>query len=132
METFIFPPWDLPLCAVSTLPIRNGNNKLSLTIKPVIHTFCKYLTYKEWKQFLIVIIQSSLKYCKYLTYKEWKRFEKPTSNIPIILCVSTLPIRNGNRLHIICTVFSSILLVIVSTLPIRNGNSERALATATP
>ena len=46
---------------------------------------CKYLTYKEWKLFIIMILDICVEYeyRKYLTYKEWKRYDL-TSNLALL------------------------------------------------
>ena len=105
---------------------------------------CKYLTYKEWKR---ENNQKNIKFhstCKYLTYKEWKQYpdDVKSCNHPTIRHVSTLPIRNGNKHCIDCSILHPLrkyltykewklfqfpllrhlLRPSVSTLPIRNGN----------
>ena len=103
---------------VSTLPIRNGNSKCASALAPSNFT-CKYLTYKEWKQLILVgfnlqfcsmttlpirngntlagtDVVSTAAFCDYLTYKEWKPYSI-SSNLRNIKNVSTLTIRNGNK-----------------------------------
>ena len=70
---------------VSTLPIRNGNLRLSF-------------------------LRSCRLGCKYLTYKEWKRKDAGLRSFICCCTVSTLPIRNGN---IVCGVRFIILDIIV-------------------
>ena len=62
---------------VSTLPIRNGNfSSDTFTVLGFLGaSACEYLTYKEWKPFLLLsrsVICIVGGYCEYLTYKEWK------------------------------------------------------------
>ena len=73
---------------VSTLPIRNGN---TTSLFFFIRTPCKYLTYKEWKQIIFLILDP---------------FWVKVSTLPIRngnlrdRTVSTLPIRNGNSVSL--------------------------------
>ena len=74
---------------------------------------------------VLLLLQASVTiHCKYLTYKEWKLSGLVYRGLPVI-CVSTLPIRNGNIISNVFIWFKSYLFRCVSTLPIRNGNSIR-------
>ena len=75
--------------------IALGQNK-SFYLSQRFKCSCKYLTYKEWKPscFVTVVILTS---CKYLTYKEWKRVLVGLTISLNSYSVSTLPIRNGNK-----------------------------------
>ena len=111
---------------VSTLPIRNGNTPFFLLFF-IYLSFCKYLTYKEWKQNLSVLYfknccvstlpirngnsrrvepSENLDYeSKYLTYKEWKRFLRcyPTS-LPSYVIIFTI---NNIQICYIYSIFIS-------------------------
>ena len=65
------------------------------------HSDRKYLTYKEWKLDFdgVQLVCHSL--CKYLTYKEWKQSRNCLSSRFHNKIVSTLPIRNGNLLSLL-------------------------------
>ena len=84
---------------VSTLPIRNGNLRLSF-------------------------LRSCRLGCKYLTYKEWKRKDAGLRSFICCCTVSTLPIRNGNIVCGVRFIILDIIVLSVSTLPIRNGNMQ--------
>ena len=86
METKSFSLFSFlfSLSSVSTLPIRNGNKVFNCSHNMLL--FCKYLTYKEWKQTLYSRLdRRSWGFRKYLTYKEWKplSFREFTGNITL-------------------------------------------------
>ena len=63
---------------------------------------------------------------KYLTYKEWKLSMRSCRSRGCLwsCCVSTLPIRNGNK--VIGAKLTKYSRKSVSTLPIRNGNFSQS------
>ena len=102
---------------------------------------CEYLTYKEWKLVSVHFLYYALSPCEYLTYKEWKLLFSFLFIVFSVIFVSTLPIRNGNKIsHFFSPIFLKCEYLTykewkhgkpyitihfshkVSTLPIRNGN----------
>ena len=78
--------------------------KINLTLSKCLHLLqwlkcsCKYLTYKEWKHHPTKLrLARRNDKCKYLTYKEWKRVLVGLTISLNSYSVSTLPIRNGNK-----------------------------------